>query len=102
MRKTSNGQQPGLQFVEDEVSKDMQESTSLQLLLNPKEHKRPAQKHAYNIRKNPRNFTSGILCPVHHIQLIPVKSPLLELWGRGYVCTSIQINKIYNKISISR
>lgn len=87
--------------MEDEVSKDLQESTALQLLLNPKGHKRPVQKHACYIRKNPRNL-SGNLCPLHDIQLILAKSPLPGLWGCGYVCTSMQMNKIYNKISICR
>lgn len=67
--------------MEDEVSKDLQESTALELLLNPKGHKRAVQNHACYIRKNPRNLISGILCPLYHKQLTLVKSPLLELWG---------------------
>lgn len=71
--------------MEHAESKDLQEGTALQLLLNPKGHKRSVQKHACYIRKNPRNLTSGILCPLHHMQLIFAKSPLPRALGM-WVC----------------
>lgn len=102
-RKMGNGWQPGLKFMEDGVSKAMQQSTTLQRLLIPKGHKRSVQKHACYIRKNPRDLTSGILCPLHHTQ-VTLARPL----GRtppgacGHVGTSMQMNEIYDKMSVSR
>lgn len=102
-RKTGSGWQPGLIFMEDGVSRALQQSTTLQLLLNPKGHKRSIQKHACYIRKNPRNLTSGILYPLHHTQVIFAR-PL----GRTppgacrHVGASMQMNEIYDKMSVIR
>lgn len=74
--------------MEDEVSKDLQESTALNRCWIPKGTKDLSKNMLVTSGRTPETLTSGILCPLHHIQLILAKSPLLEL---GDMAMSVQV-----------